>query len=809
MNKLLQDVRFAIRQMKKSLGFTVVAVITLAFGIGANTAIFSVVNAVLLRPLPYKDDGRLVVILNHGRDPVAPANFIDWQKQSRSFASMGAAEYWTPNLTAADNAEKLLGLRITPEILPMLDVQPLLGRMFLPEERQIGKEHEVVLNYQLWQSHFAGDPNIIGRTLPLNGEPYTVVGVMPSDFKFAPFWATRSQLWAPLPLGPRMNDRDGSSLRVFARLNQGVSLQQAKSEMASITSALEHEFPGTNQDIQVLSLREKVVGNIRPALLLLLGAVGFVLLIACANVSHMLLARAAARQREVALRMALGARRWDTLRQLLVESLMLSLAGGAAGVLLATWGVRILLTLGPKEIPRLDTIGVDGHVLLFSLAASLLTGLIFGMAPAWASTGVHLTDALKKGERGSAEGPHRHGLRGVLVASEFALAVVLLAGAGLMVRTFFAVQHVDPGFDPHNVLSLVVGISGTEEGSGFHTANFYRQVLDRVAAVPGVEAVSGINHLPLAGDEWGLSFHIEGHALDHPGDAPVAVYRTVFPGYFQTMHIPVLGGRDIGNADTLNTPGVAVINSYMAGKYWPGEDPIGKRFTFGDPQKSPIWVTVVGMVKNTVQGQWISPLQEEVFVPFLQNPRYFQNPTPAYAYLTLVVRTNSNPATLASVVRSAIRSLDKHVPISDVQTMDAVVAEATAQSRFYLVLLGVFAVVALLLAAVGIYGVMSYSVSRRTQEIGIRMSLGAQKQDVLKLVVVHGMMQAISGVAVGLIGALLLTRFMQNLLYATQPTDLPTFVAVAVTLSCVAVIACYLPARRAAKVDPMVALRYE
>jgi predicted permease len=807
MNGLFQDIRYAFRQLIKKPAFTAVAVVTLALGIGANTAIFSVVNAVLLRPLPYKEDGRLVVILSHGRGPVAPANFEDWQKQSRSFASMGAAEYWTPNLTAADNAEKLFALRITSEILPMLDVQPLLGRMFLPEEQQVGKEHEVVLSYQLWQSHFAGDRNIIGQSLPLNGEPYTVVGVMPSDFKFAPFWATRSQLWAPLPLGPRLNDREGSSLRVFARLKAGVSLEQAQSEMASITSVLEHEFPGTNKDIQVLSLREKVVGNIRPALLLLLGAVGFVLLIACANVSHMLLARAAARRKEVALRLALGARRWDTVRQLLVESVLLSLVGGAAGVLLAMWGVRALLAMGPREIPRLDTIGIDGTVLLFSLGASLFTGLIFGLAPAWMSTAVHLTDALKRGERGSVEGPHRHGLRGVLVASEFALAVVLLAGAGLMVRTFFAVQHVDPGFDPHNVLSLIVGVSGTEQAAGDRTTNFYQEVLERVRAVPGVEAVGGINHLPIAGDEWGFSFHVQGRALERPGNGPVAVYRAVFPGYFRAMRISILSGRDIANTDTLSTPGVAVINSYMAGKHWPGQDPIGKRFTFGDPQNNPIWVTVVGVAKNTVQGQWISPPQEEVFVPFLQSPLYSQQPTPAY--ITLVVRANGDPATLAPVVRAAIRSLDKHVPISDVRTMDEVVAEATAQSRFYLVLLGVFAVVALVLAAVGIYGVMSYTVSRRTQEIGIRMSLGARKQDVLKLVVVRGLIQAISGIAVGLVGAALLTRFMQALLYRTQPTDLPTFVAVAMVLSCVAIIACYIPARRAANVDPMVALRYE
>ena len=584
MHGLIQDVRYALRQLRKNPGFAAVAVITLALGIGANTAIFSVVNSVLLRPLPYKDDGRLAVILQSGRNPVSPANFADWRSQNHVFQSMGAAEYWTPNLTSADNPEKLLGLRITSDVLLMLGVQPLLGRVFLPEEQENGKEHVAVLSYQLWQSHFGGDPKIVGQSLPFNGEQYTVVGVMPAEFKFAPFWATRSQLWAPLALGSRLNDRGANSLRVFARLNPGVSLEQAQAEMAAITSRLEQQFPGTNQEIKVVSLREKVVGNIRPALLVLFGAVGCVLLIACANVSHMLLARAAARQKEVALRLALGAKKWNTLRQLLIESLTLALIGGAAGVLLAMWGVHALVSLGPKELPHLDTIGIDGNVLLFSLAASLFTGLIFGMAPAWMSTSVSLTGALKKGERGSADGPKQKGMRSLLVASEFALAVILLAGAGLMVRTFVALQHVDPGFDPHNVLSLMVGVSGTEQATAGHTANFYQQVLDQVSAVPGVESAGAINHLPLAGDQWGLSFHVQGRPFEQPGSAQLTTFRAVFPGYFRTMHIPVLSGRDVAAADTLSTPAVIIINDYMATKYWPGEDPIGKQITFDDPQ---------------------------------------------------------------------------------------------------------------------------------------------------------------------------------------------------------------------------------
>jgi putative ABC transport system permease protein len=809
METLFQNLRYTIRTLRKSPGFTAVAVLTLALGIGANTAIFSVVNAVLLRPLPYKDDSRLVVILNKGRNPVAPANFIDWRSQSRSFSHMGAAEYWTPNLTGTDNPEKLWALHITPDIFPMLGVQPLLGRVFLPEEEEAGKEHEVVLSYPLWQSRYAGDPGVVGRSVKLSGETYSVVGVMPRDFKFAPFWATKAQLWAPLALGSRVTDRDGSSLRVFARLKPGVTLEQAQAEMSGITSRLEREFPDTNQDMQVVSLREKVVGNIRPALLVLLGAVGFVLLIACANVSHMLLVRAAARREEIALRTALGAGRWDMFRQFLTESVALAFMGGCAGLLLAVWGVRVLLALSPDGIPRVETVDVDGYVLLFALGISLLTGLAFGIAPAWKATAVNLSDVLKEGERGSSEGLHRNRLRGLLIGSEFALAVVLLAGAGLMVRTFLALQHVDPGFDPQGVLSMVVGVAGTEQAAAGHTGNFYREVLQKVSAVPGVESASGINHLPLAGDEWGFSFHIEGRPPERPGEDLVATYRVVFPGYFQTMRIPILRGRDVTDADNLRSPGVIVINEYLARRYWPGEDAIGKRITFDDPAKNPSWLTVVGVAKNTARSNWVSPPEEEVFLPYLQNRAYLDTPSPPFAYLTLVVRASRDPAALAPDIREAIRSLDKNIPISEIQTMNQVVAEANGQSRFYMVLLGAFAVVALVLAGVGIYGVMSYSVSRRTHEIGIRMALGAQSRDVLKLVVFQGIFQALAGVAVGLAGALALSHLMAGLLYGTRPTDPVTFVAAVLVLGGVAVAASYIPARRASKVDPMVALRYE
>jgi putative ABC transport system permease protein len=740
---------------------------------------------------------------------VAPANFADWQSQNHSFESMGAAESWSPNLTSTDNPENLAGLRMTAEIFPMLGVQPLLGRVFLPEEQQAGKDQEVVLSYSLWQNHFAGDANVLGRTVALNGNRYTIVGVMPKEFQFAPFWATEATIWAPLALGDRIDSRSGNSLRVFARLKPGVTLPQAQAEMAAIADRLDQQYPGTNRNVQVVSLREKVVGNIRPALLVLLGAVGFVLLIGCANVAHMFLARSAARQREIAVRAALGAMRWRVLRQYLIESLLIALMGGVCGLLLALWGTGVLIALGPEQIPRLATITVDQQVLLFVLAVSLITGLVFGILPAWKASAANVSEALKEGERGTSEGIRRNRLRSLLVSSEFAFAVILLAGAGLMIRTFVAVQNIDPGFDPHNVLSMMVRILGTEQAASGHTAPFYQQVLKKISTIPGVQSVSAINHLPLAGDQWGFPFHVQGRPVERPGESPFATFRAVFPGYFRTMSIPVLKGRDIDEADNSSVPDVVVINDYMARRYWPGENPIGKRITFDDPQKNPSWVTVVGVVKNTVRSNWVNPAEEELFVPYLQSKNYLQNPSGPFAYLTLVVRTTGDPASLATEVQAAIHSIDRNVPISELQTMEQVVTKATGESRFYLMLLGAFACVALVLAGVGIYGVMSYSVSRRIHEIGIRMALGAQREDVLRLVVWHGVALAIAGIAVGLAGALALTRLMSGLLYDTKPADPATFVAAVLVLGLVAIVSSYIPARRAAKVDPMVALRYE
>ncbi|HEX4488572.1 MAG TPA: ABC transporter permease [Terriglobales bacterium] len=803
-----QDLRYGFRMLRKNPGFTLVAVLTLALGIGANTAIFSVVNAVLLRPLPYKDSDRLTVILHGGSNPVAPASFLDWQKQSRSFESMGAAENWGPNVTGAAQAEKLWALRITSGVLPMLGVQPILGRMFLPEEEKPGKEHEVVISYPLWQSHFAANRDVIGKPMTLNGEVYTVVGVMPRGFKFAPFWATKAALWAPLVLEDKSDDRGGRSLRIFARLKSGVTLAQAQAEMAGITARIEQQYPGTNKNVTVLSLKEKVVGKVRPALLVLLAAVCFVLLIACANVGHMALARSAARQKEIAIRAALGAENSRLVRQFLTESCLLALFGGIAGVLLAFGGIRLLVALSPADIPRLDSLALDARVLIFALGLIVFAGLVFGIAPALRAAGLNLTDSLKEGERGSSEGISRNRMRSLLVASEFTFALVLLVGAGLMIRSFLALQAIDPGFNYQHVLSAVVSVTGTRAAEPGARPIFYKEMLEQMRRIPGVESVSAINHLPLAGDVWGLSFQVEGQPVARPGETPIAAFRAVLPGYFRTMNIPLLQGRDVSDADILNSPGVVVVNQRLAQQHWAGQDAIGKHLAIGGAT-NPQWLTVVGVVKNAVREQWTEPAEDELYIPYLQDRSYMTDPGGPFSYVTLVMRTSGEPAAVAPVVRKIVAGMDANAPISEVQTMEQVVSEATAEPRFYVLLLGAFASVALVLAAVGIYGVMSYSVSRRTQEMGIRIALGARTADVIKLVVGQGASLALLGVGVGLVVAFSVTRLMARLLYGIAPNDPVTFAAVVVVLVFVALLACYIPARRATKVDPIVALRYE
>jgi len=811
---LLQDVRHGIRAMVRTPAFTATAIVVLALGIGANTAIFSVVDAVLLRPLAYRDSGRLVTILMNGDGPVAPANYIDWRDQSQSFTSMGAADYWSPNLTGVDSPEHIAGLKVTQSLFPMLGIEPMLGRLFVEGEDKDGADREVILSYRLWQRRFSSDRTVLGKPIVLDGNAYIVVGVMPQGFQFAPFWATKSELWVPNALGSRLHNRGGNSLRIFARMKDGVSLQQARAEIASVTGRLEQQYPGTNRNVVVTSLKEKVVGPIETPLLVLLGAVAFVLLITCANVAHMLLARAASRQKEVALRAALGARRGRIIRQFLTESILLGGLGGVAGLVLAVGATRALIAMSPANIPRVQTVSIDFRAALFLFSATILTSVGFGLAPALQASAVNVNDTLKEGGRGASEGFRRSRLRSLLVVSEFALALMLLVGAGLMIRTFAALENVDPGFNPHNVVSMIVSVAGSKEAEAGHREVFYRQLIERVQSLPGVQAAGGINHLPLAGDLWGWPFLIEGRPKPRPGESPIAVYRMVTPGYFKSMQLPLVRGRDLTEADNETAPGVVVINEQAAKQYWPGEDPIGKRICFGDDTTNPTaWLTIIGIAKDAKQDSWTDKATPEAYLAAFQNHDYLgDSGTEAsnhMSYITLVARTAGDPATAAAAMKEAAWSFDRNLAISQVVTMDGVVAEANAQPRFEMLLLTIFAAVALVLASVGIYGVISYSASRRTHEIGVRMSLGASRSDVLVLVMRQGVWLAVAGSVIGIAGALVISRLMAKLLYGVQPTDPATFAAMAVALGAVALVACYVPARRAMQINPTAALRCE
>jgi len=812
MGTLWQDLRYGLRALAKRPGFTTVAVVTLALGIGANTAIFSVVNAVLLRPLPYREADRLVVALHGGNNPVSPIDFAEWRGQNTVFEQMAAAEFWSPNLTGRDQPEQLWAVRATDNLFAMLGVEPALGRAFQTGDDQPGAAPVVVLSQRLWQRRFGGDPGVVGQTLVLDGRAHTVVGVMPRGFEFPLFWATKAEMWAPLPLGERAGSR-AQSLRVFASLKPGVTRERAQVEMDAIARRLALEHPETNAklDAVVTPLHQKVVGNVRPTLLVLLGAVGFVLLIGCANVANLLLARANARHREMALRLALGATRGRLVRQLLTESLLLAALGAVAGLLLAFWVVGLFVSGVPEDaLPRQQAVGIDSAALAFTALLSLVTAAFFGLAPALQASRADVNEALKEGGRQASGGGARgRRLRRLLIVAEVALAMVLLAGAGLMLKSFVGLRALEPGFDQTNLLTMTVSVAGTRHAPAPLRAAFFDEAVERVRALPGVESASAVNHLPLAGDIWGFSFNIEGHAAPAPGERPTAAYRVARPDYFRTMRIPILEGRSFDERDNEQAPGVLVINETMARRYWPGEDALGKRIKLGPADAEAPWLTVVGVVNDVKQQEWAEGAGAEMYLPHAQSPNYLQNPSPRYSYLTLVVRTSSDPERLAAAVRGAVWAIEPNAPVSSVATMDEVIAGQTWQARLSVLLLGGFALAALLLAAVGIYGVLAYSVAQRTHEIGVRMALGARPRDILRMVVGQGMAMALAGIAAGLAGAFALTRLMSRVLFGVSAFDPPTFAAVALLLALVALLACYLPARRATKVDPMVALRYE
>jgi putative ABC transport system permease protein len=611
-----RDLRQGFRSLMRTPGFTIAALVALALGVGASTAVFSVVDAVLLRPLGYAEPDRLVVLLHESAGPVSPANYLDWKEQSASFEAMGAAEYWTADLTGEERPERLRGLRLTPEVLPMLGVKPLLGRVLTAEEG------EVVLSYRLWQRRWAGDPGVLGRAIDLNGTPYTIVGVMPEGFEFAPFWATDRDVWSTTSLAGRTTSRGGRSLRVFARLAPGVTLRQARAEVAAITARLEQAYPATNRNVTVTPLTDMVVSGVRPALLVLMGAVALLLVIACANVAHMMLARATARSKELNVRSALGAGRGRILMHFMTESLVLAIGGCTLGLALAVMTTRVLRVLGAASIPRIGDVGLDGRAVAFAIGVSLLTGIVFGLAPLFQVTGASPAASLRDESRGSTAGGRLNRARHVLVATEFALALVLLTGAGLLLRSFVALQAYDPGFEPDHVLSMVVSVQGSTEAAPGRRLIFYHDLLERVRKLPGVESAGAINHLPLAGDIWGMSFFIEGRARPQPGEKPSATYRVVLPGYFETMRLPLLRGRGIDATDDERATGVVVINESLATRWWPGESALGQRISFGDPDVSPRWLTVVGITKDAVTDRWGAEPGPELYLAMPQVADY-------------------------------------------------------------------------------------------------------------------------------------------------------------------------------------------
>ena len=805
MTTLLKDIRYGIRNLARHPAFTVVAVITLALGIGANTAIFSVVNAVLLRPLPFDDPERIVWLWDtQPQLPTAPASvpdFLDWKEQNRSFEHLAAFQSGNMFLDADDGTQDTPVGLVTPELFSLFRVNPILGRTFTDQETLPGEPSRVaVLSYSTWQNQFGSDPGAVGRTIQLSGAPHRIIGVMQAGFSFP----DRVKLWRPLPIDPAKLDRGPHYLRVVGRLKSGVTLAQAQADLSAIAARLAQQYPEkiAGHGVKLERLTDVIVGDISLALFVLLGAVGFVLLIACANLANLMLARVGARQREIAVRTALGASRLRIVRQLLTESILLAVGGGAAGLLLALWAVSWLVSLSPDTIPRLQEIRVDPRVAGFTLLVSVATGVLFGLAPALQASRPDLTDALKESGRSTA-GLRRNRLRSALVMSEVALSLVLLVGAGLMIRSFTKLNQVDPGFSPARVLTLGVTLLRSKYPADDQVASLYSQILERAATVPGVASAGAISELPLSGSNTSDYFTIEGRPPIAKEAEPLTEYRVVTPRYFESMGIPLLSGRDFAGSDTRQSPNVVVINEAFAHQHFPGENPLGHRIKLQGQERDPLLIVgVVGNVRDFGLDEQPTP---EAYVSFLQNPlsQTYQRS------MTIVARTKSDPRDVAGSLRSALSSIDKGLPVYAIKPMTEYLRDSLSRRRFNLVLLSVFGGVALTLAAVGIYGVISYGVTQRTHEMGIRMALGAQPRDVLKLVVRQAMLLALGGVGIGLLASLALTRLMKSLLFNVGVTDPLTFAVIALLMTLVALLACLVPARRATKVDPLVALRYE
>jgi putative ABC transport system permease protein len=807
MEAFLQDLQYSIRILVKKPGFTAIVILALALGIGANTAIFSVVNAVMLRPLPYSDPEGLVMVWEtnpqKGRmfHPVSSANYLDWRDQNHVFDYIAAMSSSDFVLSGGDVPEQIQGALVSASFFPLLGVEPFLGRAFLPEEDQPGGEPVVILSYGLWQHQFGADTSLIGKRLILNGVSRTVIGVMPAGFDFTgEVFTLDADLWVPIAFAQSQIQRGPRYLGVVARLAPGVTVEKARSEMEIIAQELAGQYPQTNsgRGVNVISVHEQAIRETRSSIIVLLVTVGFVLLIACANIANLLLARATARRKEAAIRAALGASRYRIVRQLLTESVLLSLLGGALGLLLAFIGIEFLANLIPGDIPRVKHIGLEGRVLGFTMLISVLTGILFGMAPALESSKIDLHQVLKEGGRTSTTGSGSHRLRGLLVISEIALALVLLSGAGLMINSFMRLQKIDPGFDAQNVLTMQISLPRSRYPEAEKQKAFFQQILQRAEALPAVTSASMTYPLPLSREYAIRTFTIEGLPIPDPKDRPDADYNMVSPGHFRTAGIRMLSGRDFSEDDVSGTQLVAIINETLARRFWGNENPIGKYVIISDGVEAPR--QIIGVVGDVKQIQLDAEPRPQLYLTYLQQPN---------DSMFLAVRSTSNPTMLASAIRNEVLALDRDQPIYNVKTMQERLSYSISQKRFSMIFLCLFAAIALTLAAVGIYGVVSYSVMQRTHEIGIRMAVGAGQRDILSMIVRQAMVLVLIGVGIGLASAFALTRLMSSLLYGVSPTDPPTFIAISLLLIAVALAACFIPARRATVVDPIVVLRYE
>ncbi|HVN80612.1 MAG TPA: ABC transporter permease [Terriglobia bacterium] len=813
---LARDIHYGLRMLGKNPGFTAVVVLTLALGIGANTAIFSVVNAVLIKPFPYKDPDRLVVVweqlqkLGLSRFAAPLGNYYDYRDQNHVFERLAVLEYAYFDFLEVDQPERILGARISADLFTLLGVSAALGRTFLPEENQPGHDQVAVLSDSLWKRRFGSDPHVMGRAMILDGIHYKVIGVMHRSLRFSLGNSSLPEVWLPIAFqsDPR---RESGHLQMIARLKPGVSVEEARADMKALAGRLEQEFhlyrgpqgQDAGYDVAVIPLREEITGNSRDGLLVMLGAVSFVLLIACANVANLLLARATTRQREIAVRAALGASRVRLVRQLLTEGLLLGVMGGCVALVIAYWSIGGLVRWSPYEVTRLFSVDIDGSVLGFSLGLSFLTGLIFGLVPIIGGARTNLTLSLKEAARGAVAVPSRGILRRALVVIEVALSLSMVVGAGLLVRSFIAIRNVNPGFNPESVLTAQISLPEPEYRENNQVAEFYQGLLERIDSLPGVKSASLISALPLSGGDRRDPFSIEGQPWRPFGanrTPQVAAYMVAAPDYFRTMQIPLIKGREFTMRDVDGTVPVAIVNETLVRGFWPGENPVGKHIMMGAPRERVPWLTVVGVVADVKDSGLDSTPIPQIYAPQFEIPS---------RSMTLVMRTHLEPMTVVPAVQHEVQALDKSRPLYGITSLEQVLSETVASRRHNMLLLGVLAALALLLAAVGIYGVISYSVAQRTYEIGIRLALGADPGNIINLMVRHGLVLATVGLVIGLGSAFGLTRLLSGMLFGVRPYDLTTFVGVSLLLMAVAFLACYIPARRATKIDPMVALRYE